>query len=90
MEAWPQGKTFYAGDTLVGIVFKYDHQRHNVVRTDQEGHDTCTVTPKSTIYESGNDHITLSYGSNYFISSLINDCPAGMKMAIVVYFPPPI
>ncbi|CAN1138662.1 unnamed protein product [Linum perenne] len=79
MEAWPQGKTFYAGDTLV---FKYDLQYHNVVVTDQVGHDTCTVTKNSKIYDSEDDHIQLRYGQNFFISSLNNDCPAGMKMAI--------
>ncbi|CAN0920483.1 unnamed protein product, partial [Linum grandiflorum] len=72
------------------IAFNYDNKLHNVVRTDQEGHDTCTVTLQSIVYESGHDAITLSYGSNYFISSLNSDCPAGMKMAIVVHSPPPL
>ncbi|CAN1138666.1 unnamed protein product [Linum perenne] len=87
MEGWPQGKTFYAGDTLV---FKYDDQYHNVVVTDQVGHDTCTVTQNSTTYDSGDDHIQLQYGQNFFISSIQDDCPGGMKMAIFAKSQPPV
>ncbi|CAN1300169.1 unnamed protein product [Linum perenne] len=86
MEAWSQDKKFYSGDTLV---FKYDDQYHNVIVTDQYGHDECTVTQNSTTYDSGDDHIQLRYGQNFFISSIYDDCPAGMKMAIFAHSPPP-
>ncbi|CAN1300156.1 unnamed protein product [Linum perenne] len=87
MESWPQGKTLYSGDILV---FKYDDQYHNVVVTDQVGHDTCTVTQNSTTYDSGDDHIQLQYGQNFFISSIQDDCHGGMKMAIFAKSQPPV
>ncbi|CAN1300155.1 unnamed protein product [Linum perenne] len=90
METWPEGKTFYSGDTLGTTVFKYDDQYHNVVVTDQVGHDTCTVTQNSTTYDSGDDHIQLQYGQNFFISSIQDDCHGGMKMAIFAKSQPPV
>ncbi|CAN1300180.1 unnamed protein product, partial [Linum perenne] len=73
-----------------GVVFKYATSDHNVVKTDQVGNDGCYITSNSTIYESGDDHIQLGYGSNFFISSRANDCPAGMKMAIFGHSRPPV
>ncbi|KAF2319730.1 hypothetical protein GH714_018338 [Hevea brasiliensis] len=79
MEAWPQGKTLYAGDILV---FIYDASSDNVVVEDQQGHDTCTITEKAIVFRSGHDRIRLSFGANYFITSNHDNCALGMKMAI--------
>jgi hypothetical protein len=34
------------------------------------------------VYGSGNDRITLSRGTNYFICGIPGHCVAGMKMAV--------
>ncbi|CAI0375726.1 unnamed protein product [Linum tenue] len=83
METWPRGKTFHAGDILE---FKYDDQKYDVVVTDQVGHDTCTVTPRSEVHNSGYDRIELQHGGNYFICSISSLCSAGLKMAVSADF----
>ncbi|CAI0439274.1 unnamed protein product, partial [Linum tenue] len=62
--------------------FKYDYYTYNVVITDKLGHDTCTVTNNSQVLDSGDDHIQLQYGNNYFIDGSSTICSGGLKMAI--------
>ncbi|CAN1300158.1 unnamed protein product [Linum perenne] len=87
MESWPQGKTLYSGDILGTTVFKYEPDLHNVIVTDKYGYDECTFTQNSTCYHSGDDHLRLNYGNNYFISSGPYDCASGMRMAIFAFSP---
>ncbi|CAN1138672.1 unnamed protein product [Linum perenne] len=87
MATWPKGKTFYSGDILV---FKYDPDYHNVIVTDKEGHEKCAFTEHSIGYHSGDDHLQLHYGNNYFISSVSYDCTNGMNMVIFGHSPPSV
>ncbi|KAJ9158624.1 hypothetical protein P3X46_024189 [Hevea brasiliensis] len=77
---WPQGKTFFANDTLV---FNYDNQLYNVVVTDQVRYNSCTITMNSRVFESRHDRIHLVFGENYFMTGNPNDCQLGMKMAVM-------
>ncbi|KAK6283031.1 hypothetical protein POUND7_016856 [Theobroma cacao] len=86
MESWTKGKNFHAGDILV---FKYDSQQFDVVIVNQQGHDSCTVNPGATTFDSGDDAIPLAFGANYFIDSDHDARAAGMKMAINATAPPP-
>lgn len=76
-DSWSGGKNFRAGDILV---FNYNPSVHNVVAVDAGGYDSCRGS--GTTYSSGNDHVTLGAGTNYFICGLSGHCGAGMKMAV--------
>ncbi|XP_027917947.1 basic blue protein-like [Vigna unguiculata] len=77
--AWPKGKRFKAGDTLV---FRYSPTLHNVVAVNRGGYDGCTTPRGSKVYTSGNDQIRLAKGQNYFICNFVGHCQAGMKIAV--------
>ncbi|TVU47677.1 hypothetical protein EJB05_07283 [Eragrostis curvula] len=80
-DSWSQGGNFRAGDVLV---FKYDPALHNVVAVDRSDYEECRSSSGAS-YSSGNDHITLKAGTNYFICSLNGHCAMGMKMAVTAH-----
>jgi hypothetical protein len=61
-------------------VFKYPPGAHTVVAVNAAGYNSCSGGGKT--YGSGNDRITLSRGTNYFICGIPGHCVAGMKMAV--------
>ncbi|XP_020582129.1 basic blue protein-like [Phalaenopsis equestris] len=79
---WSNGKKFYAGDILV---FKYNPGEHNVIKVNAEDYTFCRVPANVKVYESGNDHIKLKRGDNYFICGIFGHCGIGMKIAIKAY-----
>ncbi|KAL4615265.1 hypothetical protein ACB092_07G111400 [Castanea dentata] len=79
VDAWPNGKTFRAGDVLV---FNYGPGEHDVNSVNQQGYDTCTVSSGAKTYETGSDRIKLVKGKNYFICSFPAHCTNGMKIVI--------
>ncbi|KAJ4750825.1 Basic blue protein [Rhynchospora pubera] len=78
-DSWSEGKSFRSGDELV---FNYNPDIHNVVAVDASGYKNCQVPAGSRVYNSGNDHIPLDRGMNYFICSIPGHCKGGMKIAI--------
>ncbi|XP_020222018.1 basic blue protein [Cajanus cajan] len=76
---WPSGKTFNAGDTLE---FNYDPSAHNVVKVDEAGYNSCTASKGSEKFQSGNDHINLVKGTNYFICTFPGHCLGDVKIAV--------
>ncbi|XP_043717571.1 basic blue protein-like [Telopea speciosissima] len=79
VDSWPKGKRFRAGDVLV---FKYLPTAHNVVKVNHLGYRTCTVPRGSYITRTGNDHIRLVKGNNYFICNLPGHCVNAMRIAV--------
>ncbi|KAJ1405384.1 Phytocyanin domain [Sesbania bispinosa] len=77
--AWPKGKTFKAGDTLV---FNYSPGAHNVVAVNKAGYKACKTPKGSKTYTSGSDQIKLAKGQNYFICNFAGHCESGTKIAI--------
>ncbi|KAK7318724.1 hypothetical protein RJT34_03430 [Clitoria ternatea] len=77
--AWPNGKRFRTGDTLV---FNYSPSAHNVVVVDKVGYDSCTTPRGAKVYRSGKDQIRLVRGQNYFICNYVGHCQSGMKIAV--------
>ena len=63
-------------------MFKYGRGAHNVVAVSAAGYRSCSAPRGSRTYSSGNDRVTLSRGTNYFICSIPGHCGAGMKMAV--------
>ncbi|XP_042519130.1 basic blue protein-like [Macadamia integrifolia] len=80
VQSWPKGKKFRVGDILV---FKYLPTAHNVVKVNHYGYKTCSVPKGSFITRTGNDHIKLRKGNNFFLCNLPGHCINAMK--IVVY-----
>ncbi|KAG1334887.1 basic blue protein [Cocos nucifera] len=78
-DSWPRGKRFRAGDVLV---FTYNPSAHNVVAVNRGGYNGCTTPRGSKVFRSGNDRITLSKGTNYFICNFAGHCQSGMKIAV--------
>ncbi|XP_043694046.1 basic blue protein-like [Telopea speciosissima] len=79
VESWPKGKKFMAGDILV---FQYLANSHNVVKVNHQGYRTCSVPRGSFMATSGNDHIKLVKGNNYFICNFPEHCSSGMRIAV--------
>ncbi|KAE8709352.1 Chemocyanin [Hibiscus syriacus] len=79
VQSWTKGKKFKAGDALV---FNYDPSVHNVAAVDMNGYNSCSASPSSAVYGSGNDEIKLSKGRNYFICSIPGHCDGGLKIAV--------
>ncbi|KAM0837086.1 hypothetical protein ACQ4PT_061897 [Festuca glaucescens] len=77
--SWSQGKSFRAGDVLL---FKYAPGAHNVVAVDAAGYNSCSAPGGAVRYSSGNDRVTLSRGTSFFICGVPGHCAAGMKMAV--------
>lgn len=77
--SWSNGKRFLAGDMLV---FKYAPGAHNVVAVDAAGHNSCSAPDGAVRYSSGNDNVTLTRGTSFFICGVPGHCAAGMKMAV--------
>ncbi|XP_039049456.1 chemocyanin-like isoform X2 [Hibiscus syriacus] len=67
VQSWTRGKKFKAGDALV---------------VDINGYNSCSASPSSAVYSSGNDAIKLSKGRNYFICSIPGHCDGGLKIAV--------
>ncbi|KAG5016071.1 hypothetical protein AAZX31_08G182600 [Glycine max] len=79
MTTWPNGKSFRTGDILVFYYITYD----NVVIVDEAGYNSCRAPKGSITYRSGNDHIALARGPNYFICTNQDHCSLnGMKIAV--------
>ncbi|KAL4319108.1 hypothetical protein GQ457_18G019480 [Hibiscus cannabinus] len=78
--AWPKGKSFSAGDTLV---FNYNPSIHDVVAVNKAGYDSCKAQKGAKVLRSGKDQIKLGKGQNFFICNYIGHCQAGMKIAVV-------
>ncbi|RDX93234.1 hypothetical protein CR513_24533, partial [Mucuna pruriens] len=64
-------------------VFYYNSSLHNVVTVDEGGYNSCSTSPESKTYESGNDSIKLAPGTTYFICTFPGHCQAGMKYAAI-------
>ncbi|KAK6135417.1 hypothetical protein DH2020_030836 [Rehmannia glutinosa] len=77
--AWPKGKRFKAGDTLV---FNYNPAIHNVVAVNKGGYNSCTTPRGAKVYQTGKDQIKLVKGPNFFICNIPGHCQSGMKIAI--------
>ncbi|KAK6156949.1 hypothetical protein DH2020_011197 [Rehmannia glutinosa] len=77
--AWPKGKPFKAGDTLV---FNYNSAIHNVVAVNKGGYNGCTTPRGAKVYQTGKDQIKLVKGPNFFICNIPGHCQSGMKIAI--------
>ncbi|KAB2046001.1 hypothetical protein ERO13_D01G168500v2 [Gossypium hirsutum] len=77
--AWPKGKPFKAGDTLV---FNYNPSIHNVVAVNRAGYKSCKAPKGAKVFKSGKDQIKLKKGQNFFICNYIGHCQAGMKIAV--------
>lgn len=55
----------------------------NVVIVDEAGYNSCRAPKGSITYRSGNDHIALARGPNYFICTNQDHCSLnGMKIAV--------
>ena len=67
---------------MLDAVFYYDPSLHNVAVVDIDGYNSCSASPSSEVYSSGNDAITLSKGRNYFICSIPGHCDGGLKIAV--------
>ncbi|XP_062209190.1 basic blue protein-like [Phragmites australis] len=78
VDGWFRGQSFHAETSTV--MFNYDPSVHNVMAVDAGGY--YGYRPSGTVYSSGNDHIMLGPGTNYFICSLNGHCGMGMKMAV--------
>ncbi|TKY50414.1 Basic blue protein [Spatholobus suberectus] len=76
---WPDGKSFKVGDVLE---FNYSPSSHNVVVVDEVGYNSCNASASSKTYHSGNDHIQLVHGSNYFICTFLEHCVDGMNIVV--------
>jgi hypothetical protein len=63
-------------------VFKYAPGAHNVVAVDAAGHNSCSAPGGAVRYSSGNDNVTLTRGTSFFICGVPGHCAAGMKMAV--------
>ncbi|KAL1534281.1 basic blue protein-like [Salvia divinorum] len=77
--AWPKGKRFRAGDTLV---FNYNSAIHNTVPVDRSGYSGCTAPATAKVFQTGKDQIKLKKGQNFFICSIPGHCQSGMKIAV--------
>ncbi|XP_049410685.1 basic blue protein-like [Solanum stenotomum] len=78
LNGWPNGKTFKTGDV---IEFKYPAGAHNVVKVDQAGFDSCNGAGGQA-FTSGDDKITLTQGTSYFICTIGPHCANGIKAAV--------
>ncbi|KAG6409190.1 hypothetical protein SASPL_132224 [Salvia splendens] len=77
--AWPKGKRFRAGDTLV---FNYNSAIHNTVPVDRAGYNSCAAPSTAKAFQTGKDQIKLKKGLNFFICSIPGHCQSGMKIAV--------
>ncbi|XP_059629927.1 chemocyanin-like [Cornus florida] len=86
VSGWPNGKSFKAGDILE---FIYDRAHHDVIVVNQNDYNSCKTSLDSPAFQTGDDHIPLAKGHNYFISNFPGDCAAGVKIAVNATAPPP-
>ncbi|KAL7157271.1 hypothetical protein ABFS83_02G066500 [Erythranthe nasuta] len=71
-QLWLGDRTFKAGDILV---FIYRKGEHNVaVYYDEFYYEDCAAPDNATTYTSGHDRVKLRKGYNYIISSVPGDC----------------
>ncbi|KAJ8528399.1 hypothetical protein K7X08_022091 [Anisodus acutangulus] len=78
MNGWPNGNTFKVGDV---IEFKYPVGMHNVVKVSKAGYDSCDGTG-GQVFSSGDDKVTLEYGTSYFICTIGPHCSNGVKAGV--------
>ncbi|XP_050142906.1 basic blue protein-like [Malus sylvestris] len=78
---WTEGKKFKAGDVLV---FKYtDPNLYVVAISNEDSYVHCDLYAGGMDrYHSGNDHVVLKKGINYFIPAGGSYCEKGMKIAV--------
>ncbi|KAF7128151.1 hypothetical protein RHSIM_Rhsim11G0130800 [Rhododendron simsii] len=77
---WPGRKQiFRAGDILV---FNYAAKQHNVVVVNKAGYRSCNAPANAKGYWTGNDHVKLVKGRNFFICSFPGHCKAGMRIVV--------
>ncbi|KAM3703896.1 hypothetical protein ACB094_04G135600 [Castanea mollissima] len=86
---FPNGTTFYEGDTLV---FEFNQTNYNVVVVNKHTYETCKATecnapeckaPEGAFeYNSGNDEVPVEKGESYFICTKRGCCENNMKMMI--------
>ncbi|XP_058191825.1 basic blue protein-like [Rhododendron vialii] len=80
VKRWPGRKQlFRAGDILV---FNYFAEQHNVMVVNRAGYRSCNAPSNATSYWTGNDHITLVKGHNFFMCGFPGHCSAGMRIAV--------
>ncbi|MED6198250.1 hypothetical protein PIB30_064335 [Stylosanthes scabra] len=81
VQDWPNGKHFMAGDILV---FNYGAEVHNVVEVNQWAYENCDDSKiRGRKHTTGNDHIQLVKGMNYFLCSHPDHCSkGGMRIAV--------
>ncbi|KAG5625571.1 hypothetical protein H5410_010789 [Solanum commersonii] len=72
LNGWPNGKTFKTGDY---------GRAHNVVKVDQAGFDSCNGAG-GQVFASGDDKITLTQGTSYFICTIGPHCANGVKATV--------
>ncbi|WP_330300694.1 hypothetical protein [Streptomyces sp. NBC_00503] len=77
---WPVGKTLHKGDVLV---FRYARGSRDVAIVDAINFARCIVPRGATVLSSGNDRVTLTQGTHYYISSFRGQCAGGTKMAVL-------
>ncbi|CAN6275416.1 unnamed protein product [Urochloa humidicola] len=77
---WPNYKPFKAGDVLL---FSYRHGAHNVVQVNTVAqYSMCEVPRNATVWNSGNDRVTLARGMSFFVCGVSGHCQKGMKIAV--------
>ncbi|KAK6238897.1 hypothetical protein QUC31_004366 [Theobroma cacao] len=81
-----RAKTFTVGDTS-GWSFKVQSWPKGKKfkagdALDIQGYKSCSASPTSEVYSTGNDAIKLSKGRNYFICSIRGHCDGGLKIAV--------
>ncbi|XP_059629930.1 basic blue protein-like [Cornus florida] len=60
----------------------YDRAHHDVIVVNQDDYNSCKTSLDSPAFQTGDDHIPLAKGHNYFISNFPGDCVAGVKIAV--------
>ncbi|KAH0974042.1 hypothetical protein GBA52_015941 [Prunus armeniaca] len=77
---WGKDKHFKAGDVLV---FKYSNPLFSVAAVDAKGYQCCKSKGHlKKLYNSGDDHVVLKKGQNYFICNVIDYCGYGMRISV--------
>ncbi|CAL9029331.1 unnamed protein product [Prunus brigantina] len=77
---WGKDKHFKAGDVLV---FRYSNALFSVAAVDAKGYQSCSAKGHlKKLYNSGDDHVVLKKGQNYFICNVIDYCGYGMRIAV--------
>jgi hypothetical protein len=76
---WANSQSFAAGDILI---FTYSASVHDVLQVTSSSYASCTTSSPIKTYDSGNDSISITAGTTYFICGTPTHCPAGQKVTI--------